>query len=96
MVKRIGGTRRKSRDKLKKDIRRKGKISFSAYFQAYNIGDRVNLFLEPSVHEGMFHARFHMKSGVVKGKRGFSYEVSINDKGKEKMLIIHPIHLRKT
>lgn len=95
MVIRIGGMRRKSRYKLKKEIRRRGKISFSRYFQRFDSGDRVNLVLEPSVHEGMFHARFFNKAGIIKSKRGFCYEVTINDRGKEKDLIIHPVHLKK-
>ncbi len=95
MVKRKGGSRRKSRDKFKKGHRRKGKVSFTAYLQKYQPGDRVNLVIEPSVHKGMFHARFAMKSGRVLAKRGFCYEVLIKDGNKEKMLIIHPVHLKK-
>ena len=95
MVMRKGGSRRKSRHKLKKDIRRKGKISFSSYFQAYAAGDKVHLVAEPSVHEGLFHRRFCMRAGIISGKRGFCYEVTINDGNKEKMLIVHPVHLKK-
>ena len=94
-MKRKGGSRRKSRDKFKKDIRRKGKISFTSYFESYENGDRINLVLEPSINEGIFHARHQWKSGIIKGKRGFCYEVLINDRGKEKLLIVHPVHLKK-
>jgi len=96
MVMRKGGSRRKTRDKLKKDRRRRGKVSISTYFERYVSGDRVNLVLEPSIHKGMPHGRFCMKSGLVTGKRGFCYEVKINDRGKEKTLIVHPVHLKRT
>ncbi|MBW3021882.1 hypothetical protein KY328_03110 [Candidatus Woesearchaeota archaeon] len=36
MVKRIGGARRKTRSKMKKPVRRKGKISITKYFQEFN------------------------------------------------------------
>ncbi|MCX8147318.1 MAG: 50S ribosomal protein L21e, partial [Candidatus Woesearchaeota archaeon] len=58
-------------------------------------GDKVMLDANPSVHRGMYFPRFHGKCGVIKGRRGFCYEVLINDLGKEKILIIHPIHLKK-
>jgi large subunit ribosomal protein L21e len=95
MTKRIGGLRRKTRYKLKKEKRSKGKISITRYFQSFNMGDRVHLIVEPSIHKGMYHPRFLGRAGIVKGKRGRCYEVTINDLGKEKKLIIHPIHLKR-
>ncbi len=95
MAQRIGGFRRKTRYKLKKDYRDKGKISISRYFQEFKIGDKVVLKAEPSIHKGMYHPRFHGKTGTIKSKQGKCYQVLINDHNKEKTLIIHPIHLRK-
>ncbi len=94
MVKRIGGLKRKSRYKLKKERRAKGKISVSRFMQAFKLGQRVHLSVEPSLHKGAYHSRFIGKTGIVKGIRGKCYEVMINDKGKEKLLIIHPANLR--
>ena len=93
MVKRIGGFRRKTRYKFRKERKNKGKISVTRYMQSFAAGDRVYLGVEPAVQKGMYHPRFLGKSGIVKGKRGKCYEVSINDMGKEKKVIVHPIHL---
>ncbi len=95
MVKRIGGLRRKTRYKFRKGRNAKGKISITKYFQSFNNGDRVYFGVEPSVQRGMYHPRFIGKSGIVKGKRGKCYEVTLNDLGKEKTLISHPVHLKK-
>jgi len=95
MVKRIGGLRRKTRYKFSKEKRAKGKISITNYFQIFNPGDRVNLSVEPAVQKGMYYPRFMGKSGIIKGKRGKCYEITINDIGKDKTLIVHPVHLRK-
>lgn len=95
MVKRIGGIRRKSRYKYRKEKRDKGKISVTRYLQAFNAGDRVYLGLESAVQKGIYYPRFMGRSGIVKGKRGKCYEVAVNDLGKEKTLIVHPVHLRK-
>jgi large subunit ribosomal protein L21e len=95
MAKRIGGLQRKTRDKLSKNPRQKGKISLRKYFQKLSTGDRVVLKIEPSIHKGIYHPRFHGKAGVIKGMQGNCYEVVINDGGKEKVLIVHPVHLRR-
>jgi len=95
MVMRIGGSRRKTRYKLKKEIRQKGKISLSRYFQTFSIGDRVSLNAEPAVQKGFYHPRFFGKSGIIIGMKGACYQIQIQDGGKEKSVIAHPVHLRK-
>lgn len=95
MAKRIGGFRRKTRNKFKKLVRKKGKISIKDYFQKFKIGEKVLLKAEPAVQKGMYFPRFHSKIGVVRGARGRCYEVAIKDGRKEKILIVHPVHLRK-
>ncbi len=88
------GARRKSRSKLRKKIRTRGKISISRYLHIFNIGDRVTLDAEPAVQKGMYHPRYHSLAGVIVDKRGEGYRVRINDNGKEKDLFIRAVHLR--
>ena len=95
MVTRKGGVRRKTRYKFTKEKRQRGKISMTKYFQAFSAGDRVLLDVEPAVQKGMYHPQFMGKAGVVKGQRGRCYVVTINDLGKEKKLIVHPVHLKR-
>lgn len=95
MVKRIGGIRRKTRYKFRKEKRNKGKISITKYFQSFNIGDKVYLTVESAVQKGMYYPHFMGRAGIIRGKRGKCYEVAINDLGKEKMLIVHPVHLKR-
>ena len=84
MVKRIGGLRRKTRYKFRKEKRSRGKISITRYLQSFSVGDRVYLGVEPAVQKGMYHPRFMGKAGTVKGKRGRCYEILINDIGRKK------------
>lgn len=95
MGKRIGGFRRKTRHKLSKSHRDRGKVTITRHFQEFKEGERVKLVLEPSFHKGIFHPRFHGKSGVVQSKKGKCYYVLIKDFTKEKNLIVHPVHLRR-
>ena len=89
-----GGSKRKARYKLKKEVRERGKISISRFMQTFDAGQRVHLSIEPSYHKGEYHLQYVGKTGIVKGMRGKCYEVLIQDGGKEKLLIIHHIHLK--
>lgn len=92
MVKRIGN-RRKTRFKMKKSVRERGKISFTRFFAEYKAGDKVALKPEPSYHKGCYFKRFFGKTAEITGKRGRCYIVSVNDQGKMKRLIVHPVHM---
>ncbi len=95
MVKRIGGFRRKTRNKLRKNVRIKGKISLTSYFREFKEGDKVTLKAEPSVQKGMYFPRYHGKYGVVKKKQGSCYYIQIKDGRKSKDVLVHPVHLKK-
>jgi large subunit ribosomal protein L21e len=95
MVQRIGGFRRKTRSKLSKKPRDKGKLSITKFIATFNEGERVNLKADPSVAKGQYFPRFHGKTGVVTGQRGNCYEVKIMDGRIEKTVIVHPVHLNK-
>lgn len=73
----------------------KGKISLTKYLQSFQIGEAVVLKTESAYQKGMYHPRFHGRVAIVKNKRKRCYEVSIVDGGKEKTLIVHPVHLEK-
>ena len=95
MVKRTGGSRRKTRSLFRKKRSDRGKISIRNYLQTFKQGDKVILLAEPSVHKGLYFRRFHAKVGKIEKARGKSYEVSIKEGNKPKTVIVHPVHLRK-
>lgn len=96
MTTRHGGSRYRTRKTFRKNVKAHGKISITNYFQKLQEGDKVLLKVEPAVQKGMYHARFHGYPGIITGSSGSCYTVSISDKGKQKELIVHPVHLRKT
>ena len=95
MVKRSKGLRSKSRHILRKKPRDRGTVSITRALQQFEEGDIVNIVIDPSIHKGMPHIRFHGKTGKIKGKQGESYIVGISDGKKNKSLIIKPEHLRR-
>jgi ribosomal protein L21E len=78
----------------RKSQREHGKIKFSRYFQNFKEGDPVGVVRELSV-QPRFPKCLQGRSGLIIGKRGEYYIVKINDGNKEKVYIIHPIHLKK-
>jgi large subunit ribosomal protein L21e len=95
MVIRTGGSRRKSRYKFKRARNKKGKLSLRNYLAEYKPGEKVIIKPDSIVQISLPDPRYVGKTGVVKAKRGACYEVLINDIGKDKMLIIHPIHIKR-
>jgi len=95
MSKRKGGPRAGGRSVFRKHPRTRGKISLTKYFMPYEVGDLAILTAEPAVQKNIYHVRFHGITGLVTGKRGACYELQIQDGGKQKMLIVHPVHLKK-
>lgn len=93
---RLGGARRKRSGILSKSTRQKGKMSMRTYLQELEVGDKVTLKLEPAVQGGMYLPRFHGKVGIVKKRQGECYQVQIQDGAKQKTVVVHPIHLKKT
>lgn len=94
MVQRTGGFRRKTRDKLSKRPREKGKFSIRRALHEYKQGDRVTLAAEPSRQKGMYHPRYHGLAGTIKKKQGNCYQVEVAVGRTKKELIVHPAHLR--
>ena len=80
--------------KKRKNIRTRGKISLSRYFQFLKKGDSVAVVKETAVSSS-FPDRLQGRTGKVESKREKTYIVKINDKDKEKKFLIHPIHLKK-
>ena len=87
------GYRRKTRSLLRKKAREKGKIGLSKILRDYKPGDRVVVKLNPSVHKGMPHRRFHGKVGIIENVRGQAYVVNVTQGKAVKEVIVRPEHL---
>ena len=94
-MKRIGGFRRKSRQKLRKPLKSKGKQYVTYHLQSFEEGEKVLLKAEPNYHKGLFALKFHGKIGVVVGSQGECYKIRIRDGKKYKEVLSHPVHIRK-
>jgi large subunit ribosomal protein L21e len=85
--------RKKSRDKLSKTVRSKGISPVVRAIQEFETGSRVHVLIDPSIHKGMPHPRFHGKTAEVIGKRGRAFVLKVTDGDATKTLITLPEHL---
>ena len=89
------GPRARSRKKLRKRVRERGLPPIRRYLAHFEIGERAAVDIDPSVHEGFPHHRFQGRTGVIVGKQGRCYKLMIRDGGLKKILIVHPVHLKR-
>jgi large subunit ribosomal protein L21e len=87
------GFRRKTRYLLKRKPRERGKTGLSKVLREYEPEEKVVIKLDPSVHKGMPHRRFHGKIGVIANKRGGSYVINVTQGNATKEIIVRPEHI---
>ncbi len=88
------GYQRKTRSLLRRKTRQRGKTGLSTILREYQSGDRVVVKLNPSIHKGMPHRRFHGRIGIVKSKKGRAYVVDVTQGDTIKTITVRPEHLK--
>jgi large subunit ribosomal protein L21e len=78
----------------RKNVRTRGKLSLSRFFQKFKEGDAVSVVFEESL-QPRIPKSLNGRTGKVCSKKGRAYIVKIKDKNKEKEYCIMPIHLKK-
>jgi len=92
-VRKSKGYRASTRKLLSRNPRERGKTSLSKILHTYAEGEKVVVRIDPSVHRGMPHRRFHGRIGVVISRRGRSYVVHVPQGDATKEIIVRPEHL---
>ncbi len=92
-MKKSKGIRTRTRRLLRKKPREKGKLRLSKLLHRHEPGSLVAVKIEPSIHKGMPHRRYHGKVGKIVEKRGRSYVVSVAQGKATKKIIVRPEHL---
>lgn len=83
-----------SYSKGSRNLKSKGRQSAVARLKEFKTGARVLLDINPVYNEGRQPLRFNGRVGVVEGKQGSAYKVTIKDGGKPKTFFIANVHLR--
>jgi large subunit ribosomal protein L21e len=94
MAVRSKGLRSKSRNKLTKSPRERGRPPVTHSLREFPQGSRVAIKINPAILKGMPHIRFQGFTGVVQGRQGEAFDVLIHDGNKPKHLVVRPEHLK--
>lgn len=87
------GYRAKTRSLLKRKPRERGKTSLSKTLITYKPLEKVIVKINPSIHKGMPHRRYHGRMGIIKEKRGRAYVIRVTQGKAVKEIIVRPEHL---
>jgi large subunit ribosomal protein L21e len=93
LVRRSKGYRSRTRTLFRKESRERGKVGLSRLLRTYNLGDKVKIRIDSSVHKGMPHRRYHGRVGIIKGRRGRSYVIEVAEGKQTRTLIARPEHI---
>lgn len=85
------GFRAGTRSKLR--LRPRDKFTVEKILKEFKPETRVMIKLDPQSHDGMPHPKYKGKTGIIKGRRGSSYIISVKIGKKEKQVISRPEHL---
>lgn len=88
------GLRKGTRSILSKPARRRGLPPMGCYIRKYQLGQKVGILIDPSIHKGMPHPKFHGQVGKIVQIRGRAYLVELQDGSKFKRLFVRPEHLK--
>ncbi len=88
------GYRAKTRSLLRRKPRERGKTGLSKILHEYKPGEKVVIKINPSVHKGMPHRRYHGKMGVITDKKGRAYIIEVTEGDATKEIIARPEHLK--
>jgi len=95
MVKASKGYRRRTRSVMQKRARDRGLSPITRIFQTFEVGEKANINIDPSVHKGVPHVRFHGHTGTIVRMQGEAYLIDVRMGGMMKQVIVRPEHLRK-
>ena len=87
------GYRNRTRSILRRKPRDRGKIALGRLLLNYEQGETVRISINPAVHKGMPHRRYHGRVGIVAERRGRSYVVEVASGKGPRLIIARPEHI---
>jgi large subunit ribosomal protein L21e len=79
---------------MRRTPRERGKTGLSKLLYEYKLRQKVVVMIDPSIHRGMPHRRYHGKIGTITEKRGRAYLIEIPQGKVVKNIITLPEHMK--
>jgi len=68
--------------------------SLGCYLINYEVGNRVDIVINPSIQKGQPHYKFQGHTGMIIEKRGRAYMITFKIGHKDMFIIARPEHIR--
>jgi len=88
------GLRKRTRGIMRRPPRERGLSPITRSLAKYEAGAKVRIIIDPSIHFGQPHSRFHGLTGTVVGRQGRAYMLDVRMGNKLKQVVISAAHLR--
>ncbi len=88
------GYRRRTRKKLRKNVRERGIPPVSRIIQDFPPGTKVTIDIDPSIDKGQPHSRYQGGTGTIAERRGRAFVVELKKGNQIKKVISRPEHLK--
>ncbi|MEW5937788.1 MAG: 50S ribosomal protein L21e [Candidatus Thermoplasmatota archaeon] len=95
MVKSSKGIRKRTRGIMRRPPRERGLSTITRDLAEYDIGSKAVIIIDPSIHGGQPHVRFHGKTGTVAGRQGRAYLIEVRMGKRRKSVLVSPAHMRR-
>ena len=93
-MKKSKGQRQGTRFIASRSKKERSRLNISRIIHQYDNGDNVAIVIDGGQQKGMPNRRFQGKTGVISGKQGSAWVVSVKDGNKTKTVVARPEHLR--
>jgi len=79
---------------MKKHVRARGMPSLGRYLIPYEVGNKVDIIIDPGTQKGQPHYKFQGRTGTIIEKRGRAYVITFKIGHKDMFIISRPEHMR--
>ena len=93
-MKKSKGQRQGTRFIASRSKTERSRLNISRVIHQYAEGDCVAIVIDGGQQKGMPNRRFQGRTGVITGKQGSAWVVTVKDGNKTKTVIARPEHLR--
>jgi len=93
-MKRSKGERQGTRFIASRSKSERSRLNIDRVIHEYSDGDSVAIVIDGGQQKGMPNRRFQGKTGVISGKQGVAWVVTIKDGNKTKTVVARPEHIR--
>ena len=90
------GLHKRSRKRLKLDIKERGKVDIKKALQSFEVGDKVIVDPDSRVQRNLPQRSFFGSVGVIIQKKGKAYTVEVKQQGSRlKRIDLLPVHIKR-